>query len=121
MPVAVTVPRRAALTALACSLAVAPAALGVASSSTSTGAAAAAAAAAAEAPPPSSAAAPAAPVLRELDFKTYRLSVPDMYQEVNVPLKDPASGVVSPTVMLLKVRGLGCRGLGIQKFRGLEV
>ena len=43
---------------------------------------------------------------REFDFKTYKLTVPDVYEEVTVPLKDPASGVVSPTVMLLKVGGL---------------
>ena len=39
---------------------------------------------------------------REFDFKTYKLAVPSVYDEVNIPLKDPATGTVSPTVLLLK-------------------
>ena len=39
---------------------------------------------------------------REWDFKTYKLIAPDVYDEVNVPLANPANGVASPTVLLLK-------------------
>ena len=44
------------------------------------------------------------------EFKTYRLAVPTVYEEVNVPLKDPATGVVSPTVLLLKDNRAGQAG-----------
>jgi hypothetical protein len=37
---------------------------------------------------------------KDFDFKTYKLTVPGVYEEVNVPLG--ANGVVSPTVMLLR-------------------
>ena len=47
---------------------------------------------------------------REFDFKTYKLTVPDVYEEVSVPLKDPATGAVSPTVMLLKDTRVGQAG-----------
>ena len=39
---------------------------------------------------------------REWDFKTYKLAAPAVYDEVNVPLANPANGVASPTVLLLK-------------------
>ena len=39
---------------------------------------------------------------REWDFKTYKLTAPAVYDEVNVPLANPANGVASPTVLLLK-------------------
>ena len=39
---------------------------------------------------------------KTFEFKTYRLTAPSVYEEVNVPLRDPATGVVSPTVLLLK-------------------
>jgi hypothetical protein len=37
---------------------------------------------------------------KDFDFKTYKLTVPDVYEEVFVPLG--AKGIVSPTVMLLR-------------------
>ena len=39
---------------------------------------------------------------REWDSKTYKLTAPAVYDEVNVPLANPANGVASPTVLLLK-------------------
>ena len=47
---------------------------------------------------------------RTFEFKTYRLTAPSVYEEVNVPLKDPATGVVSPTVLLLKDTRAGQAG-----------
>lgn len=92
-PTAVALPRRAALAAaMACTL-VAPA---------TTTTASAAWAADDDAAPSTPSGGTFTGATRELDFKTYRLTVPDVYEEVNVPLKDPATGVVSPTVMLLK-------------------
>ena len=68
-------------------------------------------------PSPASAAANALFALAEesaegktFEFKTYRLTAPSVYEEVNVPLKDPATGVVSPTVLLLKDTRAGQAG-----------
>ena len=68
-------------------------------------------------PSPASAAANALFALAEenaagktFEFKTYRLTAPSVYEEVSVPLKDPATGVVSPTVLLLKDTRAGQAG-----------
>ena len=47
---------------------------------------------------------------KTFEFKTYRLTAPSVYEEVNVPLKDPATGIVSPTVLLLKDTRVGQAG-----------
>ena len=47
---------------------------------------------------------------KTFEFKTYRLTAPSVYEEVNVPLRDPATGVVSPTVLLLKDTRAGQAG-----------
>jgi len=47
---------------------------------------------------------------REFDFKTYKLVVPRVYDEVPIPLKDPATGAVSPTTLLLKDTRVGQAG-----------
>ena len=47
---------------------------------------------------------------REFDFKTYKLVVPGVYDEVPIPLKDPATGAVSPTTLLLKDTRVGQAG-----------
>ena len=91
----VAVPRRTALaTALACTL--------VAAAPTTPGSTAWADEGADASGSSSSSSSSFSGGTREFDFKTYKLTVPDVYEEVNVPLKDPATGVVSPTVMLLK-------------------
>lgn len=94
-PGSVALPRRGALTVLACALA------GPATLMASTTPMTAVRAAEGDAFTGST---------REYDFKTYKLTVPDVYEEVNVPLKDPATGVVSPTVMLLKDTRVGQAG-----------
>ena len=50
---------------------------------------------------------PSADGTREFDFKTYKLVVPGVYDEVPIPLKDPATGAVSPTTLLLKDTRVG--------------
>ena len=47
---------------------------------------------------------------KTFEFKTYRLTAPSVYEEVNVPLRDPETGVVSPTVLLLKDTRAGQAG-----------
>ena len=87
-PTTTTLPRRAALS-LACALAM-PSAVNVMSSSSSPSSS-----------PFAARAADAEPMgTKDFDFKTYKLTVPGVYEEVNVPLG--ANGVVSPTVMLLR-------------------
>lgn len=47
---------------------------------------------------------------KSFEFKTYRLAAPSVYEEVNIPLKDPATGVESPTVLLLRDTRVGQAG-----------